>query len=428
MNTQWIKKLQTPIALVGLGKSGKAAGQLLLSVGFSNKDILTYDDKDSTAQFKNSNELLSKNPKTVIVSPGFPLQTPWLQKLVSSGCHLTSEISLAASMITSEQIIGVTGSVGKSTVVSLIGQAFHADDPNAFVGGNLGTPFCQYALNLLQGKEKARWIALELSSYQLENCQGLKLSNSAITYLSANHLERYGSLDEYYQTKIKIAKLTQGKCVLNSRSQDILKNLPKDNNRFIFTNSDNLPLNLLKDISLIGPHNKDNFAVAYEIIRLCGLSDAATKAMEKYTGLPHRLETVGVFNKVIYINDSKATAIDSVQVATSGCLEKLSQTNHLYLLLGGKDKNLPWENLATLKIESRIRFVFFGECGKEISYQADLGGPYFEKLGLAVEYCKLHARPNDIVLLSPGGTSLDEFKNFEERGNYFRKLVSPQND
>lgn len=430
MNTEWIKKLQTPIALVGLGKSGKAAYQLLLAVGFSEKVILTYDDKDASAGFSNGDLLASRNPKTLVVSPGFPLKTPWIEKLIQSGCFLTSEISLAASIITTEKIIGVTGSIGKSTVVSLIGEALLSDDPNTFIGGNLGTPFCQYALDLLKERKKANWIVLELSSYQLENCAGLKLLYSAITYLSPNHLERYDSLEEYYNTKIKIISLTSKKCVLNSTSEDILKMFAGETHSILFTNSSKVPKLLLDHVNLIGKHNKDNFAVAYEIIKLCGLTNenAGILAMQKYKGLSHRLENVGTRNGVTYINDSKATAIDSVLVATYGCLENLSTNNLLYLLLGGKDKNLPWEDLAILKTDARIRFVFFGQCGKEISYRADLGGPYFTKLGKAVEYCKKTAVINDVVLLSPGGTSLDEFKNFEERGDYFRKLINQQND
>ena len=268
MNTEWIKKLKTPIALVGLGKSGKAAYRLLKFVGFSENEIFTFDEKDSAAEFSEPEKLIEHKPKTVVVSPGFPLKTPWLVKLVNSGCFLTSEISLAASLISTESIIGVTGSIGKSTVVSLIGEAMLVDDPSAFVGGNLGIPFCQYAFEILSGRKKAKWIVLELSSYQLENCAGLKLLHSVITYLSPNHLERYNSLDEYYQTKIKIISMTSGKCILNSKSEDINKYISNNKDHLVFTNSEQIPADLKKTIYLIGRHNKDNFSLALEIAKV----------------------------------------------------------------------------------------------------------------------------------------------------------------
>lgn len=422
MNTEWVKKLRTPIALVGLGKSGKSAYNFLIKMGFSDKDLITYDDKDSSALFTKSELLIEKSPNTLVISPGYPLKKEWIKQLANSGAFITSEISLASSVLTTEKVVGVTGSIGKSTVTSLIGEAFKVADPNAFVGGNLGIPFCEYAIKILTGGNKAKWIALELSSYQLENCKLLKLEHSAITYLSPNHLERYSTLEEYYQTKLGILEITQGKCVINGTSLDTVKLTKQFADKIVQAHATH------DQINLIGPHNRDNYAVALELTKLCKLQDPSIQAMKKYAGLSHRLEKVGTFKGITYINDSKATATDSVQVAVKGCLESLPKHNCLYLLLGGRDKKLPWEELATLKIDSRLRFVFFGECGKEISYQADLAGPYFLTLKEATQHCKLHARAGDTVLLSPGGTSLDEFKNFEERGNFFKQLVSLQND
>jgi UDP-N-acetylmuramoylalanine--D-glutamate ligase len=126
---------------------------------------------------------------------------------------------------------------------------------------------------------------------------------------------------------------------------------------------------------------------------------------------------------VTYINDSKATAMDSVLVATKGCLEGLSEDNKLFLLVGGKDKNLPWEQLSVLSTNEIVTPVFFGQCGELAKSKSELSGEYFEHLGSAVHYCLRRARSGDVVLLSPGGTSLDEFKNFEERGDFFKTLV-----
>ena len=221
-NTTWIKNLKTPIAVIGLGKSGLAAWRLLKAVGFLDGELLSFDDKNTSADITNSNELLAKKPQTLVVSPGVPLSTPWIQTLIQQGCFITSEISLAASIITTEKLIGVTGSVGKSTVVSLLGSALLEEDPDHFLGGNLGTPFCEYALRLLNGGSVATWVVLELSSYQLENCHGLSLNFSAITFLSENHLERYESLNHYYAAKLSITDRTKNVCVFNLSSPDCI--------------------------------------------------------------------------------------------------------------------------------------------------------------------------------------------------------------
>ena len=115
--------------------------------------------------------------------------------------------------------------------------------------------------------------------------------------------------------------------------------------------------------------------------------------------------------------------MDSVLAAVKGCLENIRPPSLLFLLLGGKDKNLPWEDLADLAAKENIVPVFFGACGSLAKEKSGLIGEYFEKLGSAINYCQKRARPMDSVLLSPGGTSLDEFKNFEERGDFFKTLV-----
>ncbi|MFZ3230059.1 MAG: UDP-N-acetylmuramoyl-L-alanine--D-glutamate ligase [Pseudobdellovibrio sp.] len=419
-----LKNLKVPIAIIGLGKSGLSALNLLKAVGFSNSDLLTYDDKDKSAQFCTPADIISCSPKTLVVSPGVPLSTTWICDLIKNGSVLTSELSLATSVLTTEKLIGVTGSVGKSTVVSILGEGASNEDTGSFVGGNLGTPFCDYALSLLNGRKPAKWVVLELSSYQLENCSNLYLDFSAISFLSPNHLERYSSLNDYYQTKLKITSFTKNICIINKSSDDAV----------VFSKYSKCPINLVNadsnlsdveknKIALIGRHNHDNFCVALQLATLSGWSSQSINKMFLFKGLAHRLENVGLVNGVTYVNDSKATAMDSVLVAASGCLEKISATNSLHLLLGGKDKNLPWEQLSILNSEHRLNFIFFGACGELAKVKSKLNGPYFKHLSEALDFCFSVEKPGDTVLLSPGGTSLDEFKNFEERGRFFREKV-----
>lgn len=423
-NTSWAKNLNKPIAIVGLGKSGLSALRFLKALGYNDDEILTYDDKDPSAHFSKAEDLVNKQPKTLVVSPGVPLKTQWIQKLISEGCNLTSEISLATSVLTTEKIIGITGSVGKSTVTSILGEGARVMDEHCFVGGNLGTPFCDYGLRVLKGEKKASWVVLELSSYQLENCEHLVLHGSAVTFLSANHLERYENLEHYYRTKMKITEITKEFCVFNKSSVDAAEASRFSKCPAVLTSAvDFINQNLLSSIVLIGLHNRDNFCVAAEVAQLCEWTQDSLKAMSLFPGLRHRLEFVAQVEGVKYVNDSKATAMESVLVAVHGCIEGLNRENDLYLLLGGKDKNLPWRQLGVLKQNGNIRYVFFGACGKMAAEKADLSGEYFSSLGSAVEFCQQKSKPGDMVLLSPGGTSLDEFKSFEERGDFFKRLV-----
>lgn len=424
MNTAYIKNLKTPIAVIGLGKSGSSAIKLLNAAGFSNDVLIAFDEKSAEATCRTPDNLLALAPKTLVVSPGVPLQSPWIQKLIADGAHLTSEINLAASSLDGECVIGVTGSVGKSTVVSLLGTGSTSFDPHSFTGGNLGTPFCDYALRVLQGGPRAKWVVLELSSYQLENCAQLKLDFSILTFLSANHLERYSSLEEYYQTKMKITAITKVLCVINRNSPDAVRFSSSAQCEHVLVDAAHFSRqDLLAHVYLLGSHNKDNFALAAETALRAGWPESCLIEMAHYRGLAHRLEFVAALNGVTYINDSKATAMDSVLVATRGCLENISADKKLFLLLGGKDKNLPWQDLNLLSAHQNINPVFFGACGELAREKSGMDGEYFSKLGSAINYCQKRAQAGDVVLLSPGGTSLDEFKNFEERGDFFKTLV-----
>ena len=214
-NMSWAKNLNKPIAVIGLGKSGLSAMRFLKAIGYQDEDFVTYDANDTSAQFSKSEDLIRAKPQTLIVSPGVALNQSWIKDLLEGGAYLTSEISLATSILKTEKLIGITGSVGKSTVTSILAEGAIIMDAHAFVGGNLGTPFCDYATRIAKGEKRAYWIVLELSSYQLENCEHLLLNGAAVTFLSANHLERYDSLEHYYKTKMKITEITKDFCVLN---------------------------------------------------------------------------------------------------------------------------------------------------------------------------------------------------------------------
>lgn len=420
--SQYIKNLPTPIIIVGMGKSGQAAFELLRF--FGHKDIFYFDDKNESAHFGDPDKLALIKPQTLVVSPGYPLAKPWIQSFKQSGVKITSELSLAASCITDEKFIGITGSVAKSTTVSILEQGAKTIDPHSFTGGNLGTPFCSYALQVETGtRVRAQFIVLELSSYQLENCENLHLTAAGITYLSANHLERYPDLHSYYDTKLHIAKICSGPVFVNSFGGDACAYAQQkqiSNVKAVSRNDNEWSDGILKTSNLIGTHNEDNLAMAFSVSRYLKWDQAAEHAMLQFKGLSHRLETVAKIKNVLFINDSKATSMDSVEIAVIAALSQSPRM--LFLLLGGKDKNLPWENLHKI-LCPLIEVVYFGQCGELARDKMKITGVYYPSLKEAVAHAINTAKAGDIVLLSPGGTSLDEFKSFEERGDVFKNIV-----
>ncbi|HWU44161.1 MAG TPA: UDP-N-acetylmuramoyl-L-alanine--D-glutamate ligase [Bdellovibrio sp.] len=427
----FIKNLKTPIAIVGMGKSGEAAKRLLISAAVDAKNIFCFDGKLETADYRDANKLMSEvQPQTLVVSPGVSLAQDWIQKAKSSGVYITSEISLACSFLSTEKIIGVTGSVGKSTTVSLLQAGLASFSTRAFVGGNLGTPFAEYAADVLEKKRPvADWVVLELSSYQLENCAGMSLDFSAITYFTSNHLERYDNLQHYYDTKWRILSLTKRKLLLNAEGGDLIdyakaKNHGKDEQVRIISKKDvELKKWRLDEALLIGQHNQDNLALASALAMEAGWPSQAIQGMKRFQGLSHRLENLGETHGVRFINDSKATAMDSVLIAATAAFDTLAEGGKLFLLLGGRDKNLPWEQLNALASLKNVVFIFFGECREIAQKKSQLQGASFVKLSQALQHAFDQASSSDTVLLSPGGTSLDEFKSFEDRGNFFKKKI-----
>jgi UDP-N-acetylmuramoylalanine--D-glutamate ligase len=423
--------LKLPLAIVGYGTSGQALYALLLDLGYNKDQVGIFDESSPLAQWSTAEDLIRQlGPKTLAVSPGVPFSLPWIQSLKTKGIEITSELSLSYSQLTTEKVIGITGSIGKSTTTSLIGVAARATDPFAFVGGNLGTPLAQYILTLRKNPEKkARWVVLELSSYQLENFDNLRAEISVFTYLTPNHLERYSSLNEYYKTKWSLLRKTVSTAVFNSNGGDLGSDF---NQRFRESSLlDFFPEHLSSlwckgedwslSTRLLGSYNKDNLALAQAVCDLCSWPPQSRAALQSFSGLPHRLENLGRFSDRIFVNDSKATTMDSVLSAVQTLLEERAEPT--IILLGGHDKNLPWEDLRALKKYSTLRCLFFGEFAGPAKIRSGLAGPQFTTLRDALEQMPEWSKPGDLILLSPGGTSHDEFKNFEERGNFFKAQV-----
>lgn len=422
-------RLPTPILVVGLGISGKSVLRLLKILGAQDQDVFSYDDKDPAAMIRTPAEALRLGAKTLIVSPGVPLQTPWIQQLCRQGVVCSSELELASHFLKAEKIIGVTGSVGKSTVVAILGKGLSGQ---GFVGGNFGKPLADYVSDVLAEKRtRVSWIVLELSSYQLENFPSLQCQASIITSLTPNHLERYSSLEDYYRTKLSLVHKTSGPIILNHSGFDLISFVKKEafdsktHSQIISTDhKDPLVKKWLSENRLLlGKHNLDNLAVCVRLAQLLNFEDTVVEGFFKFPGLPHRLENIGERKGVLFVNDSKATTIASVLQAVESMKDKISKAPTLHLLLGGKDKDLPWQDLKKTKSLANAKFYFFGESAEKAQKLSALPGPVFPKLSKALAEVLKNVKKSDLVLLSPGGTSLDEFKSFEHRGDVFKEEI-----
>lgn len=425
----FVKGLGDTVGIVGMGLSGTAALNLIKQID-PGKKVLTFDAKEGAADWSNLDEMLSKNPiKSLIVSPGVPLNLPSLQRAAKSGVRITSELAIAQSCLSNEKIIAVTGSVGKSTTVALLESALKSLDPNSLAVGNIGKPLAEYTLEVLQGtRPRASWLALELSSYQLENYENLVADVSIITFFTANHLERYKSIQDYYQTKWSLVNKTRGTVFLNKESLDLVrfsKNAGLNAKiKFCSPADPEIKSLNLKDSSLLGAHNQQNLALVGHFILGLGRGSSCLTAIKNFSGLSHRLENLGQKKGVLFVNDSKATALDSVYSAISSLYADLPSGKILYVLIGGKDKNLPWDWLSNLSAFNSLKIIYFGECAQKAKSGTKIEGPVFSKLEDAIDLSLSLVKSGDILLLSPGGTSLDEFKSFEDRGNFFKNKVS----
>lgn len=429
IESSYLHHLPKPFIVVGMGISGKSIFQLIqTSLSLSDSDLSFYDDRDPQAKFNPQKLPDQKLKGTLVVSPGVPLKTQWIQNYLKSGWTLSSELSIAASFLTTEKVIGITGSIGKSTVTSLIGFGLLKEDPHCFCGGNLGKPLADYIIQKVQKTDfkPAQIVVLELSSYQLENLENLSFEVGVITYLTANHMERYDSLENYYETKWTLLSKSRH-IVLNSNGGDLRsfsksKALPED---VIWTdrNSKIVGDYQLNQNKMVGTHNVDNISIAAAVILLATNNMKCIENLKEFSGLPHRLENCGYKNEILFVNDSKSTSIQSVIEATQSVLPMLGKDRILWILLGGRDKNLPWEQASTLNSLMSLKAIYFGEVGEKAREKTQIDGPYFSKLQLALENLIAYTKPGDIVLLSPGGTSHDEFKSFEHRGDFFKNWI-----
>ncbi len=374
-----------------------------------------------------------------VLSPGVPKNADIVIKAQEKNIPIVGEIEFA-SWFTESPIVAVTGSNGKTTTAYILAEMCQSKNNHAVMAGNMGLPFSERVLNEIKTLDETRTYILEVSSFQMEFVYHFSPTIAVYTNLSIDHLDRHGSMEEYLKMKLRmIQNMDQEDCVVyNGDDPELVSAVENHTVRlqpFSITRSDTLytwegtsiknhsgkSLAGLDELGILGDHNLSNLLSAATCSHLLGIpDDHISQVMKTFTGVEHRLEHVLTINDVQYINDSKATNINSVIVA----IDTFKQP--IILILGGRNKGANFRLLLPHIKSSHVRDVIsYGEAGGQID--AALGDAVrsvqVTDLNSAVKKAQVLAAPGDIVLLSPGCASFDEFSNFEARGQFFKSAV-----
>ena len=417
-------KLNKNITVFGLGKSGLAAAQKLVSLGAkvfaSDQNQVAVELPGVELELGGHTEKSIQAADLIIVSPGVRLDIPILKKAKQKGIPIISEIELAFSLL-KKPIIAVTGTNGKTTTTTLIGELLKAGGKKVVVAGNIGLPL------IAVDDTNLDYIVAEISSYQLETIDKFKPWISIILNIQPDHLERHGSMAEYIKQKARIfMNQTSDDYVIFNEDDTIVKRMVKNARARVIGFSKNHPeiITIAPDqIKIPGRHNLENCLAAVQAAYLCGVAKkTAAEALKTFPGVPHRIELVKNIDNVDYYNDSKATNPDSTLVAID-----TFKGRGIVLILGGKDKGVSLDNLSK-KIKARVKAVILlGQASARFSSalkKADFNSIYQTgSIKEAVSKSASLAKAGDVVLLSPACSSFDMFTNFEERGRVFKECV-----
>ena len=409
------------ILVLGLGVSGRAAAEFLLNrfcdvtaldqkgeLLANDPDILCLIEKGLIVKTNLSFEEIS-NFQQVVISPGVPCTHQVIVDARHQGIEVIGEIELACRYL-KQPMIAITGTNGKTTVTQLIGHVLNACGKPARVLGNGGVPLISEIENLDQ-----EIVVCELSSYQLETLQSQVVDVGAILNITPDHLDRYSSMNAYAKAKWRLSS-----CLKKGAKLIISEQVMSDYGHFSSVSKENIELFTPDNYNGSLNHDEENRLAAKKMCLLAGVSSEEFDSAEKsFTKPPHRIEFVRNYNGVAFFNDSKGTNLDSVKRA----VEKMD--GPVVLIAGGKEKGTrftSWIDPFKNKVKT---IVAIGEAKKTITNELGEFFTVIEKddLNSAVELASTIAVGRDNVLFSPGCSSFDMFKNFEERGNHFKECV-----
>ncbi|MFN3967153.1 MAG: UDP-N-acetylmuramoyl-L-alanine--D-glutamate ligase, partial [Endomicrobiia bacterium] len=440
--------MKKKVSVLGLGRTGVSVANLLYSSGYDVfvSEILPLE------KIKNSIKLLNPNIKYetgihsnkvldaefIVKSPGIPKNIPILIEARKKKIEILSELEVAFNNINPKLIIAITGTNGKTTVTTLIGEIFKNSGADTIVAGNIGTPLSDFVQKITRNTV----VVLEVSSYQLENIKKFRPDISCVLNITPDHLEHHLTMEEYISAKknIFINQTKNDYCILNFDDEITrsFANLCKSK-VFYFSYKNNLKEGAFYDgekfnininnrkekfavsLKIPGRHNIENAVVSAIVAYLCNVPiDIIVSTLNNFNGVEHRLEFVKEINGVRYINDSKSTNVGSTSVA----LEAFQKNKNIILIMGGRDKGSPYTPLIPLVKEKVKHLLLIGEAATRIESELKGSTEIFNcgNLFNAVKYAREIAKTGDIVLLSPGCSSFDQFENFEHRGKEFKKL------
>ena len=439
------------VVVLGLALSGVSAATLAI---YKGADVFVSDQGNSKSLADSFNKLkkigskgeIGKHSDKIydadlwVISPGIPQNSKLIENAIEKKIPIVSEIEFA-SWYTEAPIIAITGSNGKTTTAHILEKMVQSDELHGLMAGNVGIPFSSMVLNDLNNPNSKRVWILEISSFQMEFIVHFKPFISIFLNITPDHLDRYNSMKEYIAAKMNMCS-NQSKddfIVYNVEDNILVEEIAESTSRKIafglnyhpeaifqpnrtkIYTQEHATLIQMDEILIPGQHNLLNSLAAATAANLIGIPNQdICSALSTFSGVPHRLEKVSEINGVTYINDSKATNLDAVQVA----LKSFSQP--VILLLGGMDKGGDFRSLLPHTHKYLKTVIAFGQA-KEIILLAvgdTVRSTSAMDLNEALSLAQNYSQPGDIVLLSPGCASFDQFDNFEQRGNHFKELVN----
>lgn len=433
------------VAIIGTGMTGMSVARFLQAKGQRfvffdtrpappNAEVIASQFPGVHCEFGTWDESLLLAMDEIIVSPGVSLADPKLAPARTKGMALLGDIDLFVRHARAP-VVAITGSNGKSTVTTLVGDMAKAQGLNVAVGGNLGTP----ALELLS--ENVELYVLELSSFQLETTSRLGAKVACILNISPDHMDRYDSIQAYHAAKQRVYFAAEHVVV---NRNDILTHPPLAANvsvSFFGGEADFKTMGIRKrdgevwlcdqlepllpagKLHLAGSHNIENALAALAIGKAAGFGrEAMLSALRNFRGLPHRCEPVGTVQGVKFINDSKGTNVGATLAAVNGLA---SDRGKLIVMLGGVAKDKDFSALEPALMQHARCVIVYGRDASVLE-QSLQNIPCLlraEKMSPAFELAQQHALPGDTVLLSPACASFDEFDDYVHRGNTFTRWV-----
>jgi UDP-N-acetylmuramoylalanine--D-glutamate ligase len=438
------------VLVVGLGKSGVASALFLKERGARvtvsdtkspdqlREEIPVLLDHGIAVETGGHGERTFRGQDLIVVSPGVPVDAPPLVQARASGEPVIGEIELAAQNLPGP-IVAITGSNGKTTTTTLVGEILAAGGLSVAVGGNIGTP----AISLVAAVTPETVAVLEVSSFQLETIQTFRPKLAVILNITPDHLDRHRTFQTYVDAKARIFENQQASdfAVLNeddptcrtlgdrtraqvfwfSRKQELSKGAyARDGKVFFRDGGGQREIMLVSEIPLKGAHNIENVLAGVCAGALMGCGPEQIRiAIQAFKAVEHRLEYVATIKGVEYFNDSKATNVD----ATIKALESFPKNIHL--ILGGKDKGSDYTLLNDLLRERVKRVYTIGAAAEKI--ESHIKGAaeivHAETLENAIRRAAAVAEPGDIVLLAPACASFDQFQSYNHRGRVFKEVV-----